>query len=50
MHLISSKITLAKEKEKGRRKTGGEEKKALVTLLVSIISTLEMVFGLVKYI
>ena len=49
-HLISSKITLAKEKEKWRGKTGGEEKKALVTLLLLIVSTLEMIFGLVKYI
>ena len=43
---INSKITLTKEKERrkrkrARRKKGGEEKKAMVALLVFIMATLE---------
>ena len=43
---INSKITLTKEKERRkrkrvRRKKGGEEKKAMVALLVFIMATLE---------
>ena len=45
-----SKITVTKEKERRKRKSeeirkGGEEKKAMVALLVFIIATLEIVFG-----
>ena len=32
------------EKERARRKTGGEEKKAVVALLVFIMATLELLF------
>ena len=38
---ISSKITLTKEKETARRKKGGEQKKAMIALLVFITATLE---------
>ena len=44
---ISSRITLTKEKkrigekERARRKEGGEEKKAMVALLVFIMATLD---------
>ena len=45
----SSKITVTKpwkgEKERARRRKGGEEKKVMVALLVFIIATLEIVFG-----
>ena len=45
----SSKIIATKEKERRKRKSearkGGEEKKAIDALLVSIIATLEIVFG-----
>ena len=34
-----------KEKKKARRRKGGEEKKAMLTFLVFIIATLEIVFG-----
>ena len=34
-----------KKKERARRRKGGEEKKAMVALLVFIIATLEIVFG-----
>jgi len=45
-----SKITLTKEKERRKRKgeeirKGGEEKKAMVALLVFTMATLEIVFG-----
>ena len=46
--VISSKITLTKEKEgrtRKRRKKGGEEKKAVFALQVFIMATLEIVFG-----
>ena len=33
------------EKERAKRRKGGEEKKAIVALLVFIIATLEIVFG-----
>ena len=33
------------EKERAKRRKGGEEKKAMVALLVFIIATLEIVFG-----
>ena len=33
------------EKERARRRKGGEEKQAMVALLVFIIPTLEIVFG-----
>jgi len=43
---ISSKITLTKkrkgEKERARRKKGGEEKKAMVAFLVFIMASLEI--------
>ena len=41
----SSKITLTKEKERRRIKERGEEKKAMVALLVFIMATLTIVFG-----
>ena len=45
----SSKIKVTREKERRKRKSearkGGEEKKAIVALLVFIIATLEIVFG-----
>ena len=34
-----------KKKERARRRKGGEEKKAMVALLVFIIATLDIVFG-----
>ena len=33
------------EKERARRRKGGEEKKAMISILVFVISTLEIVFG-----
>ena len=43
---ISSKITVTRkrkgEKERARRKKGGEEKKAIFPLVVFIIATLEI--------
>ena len=45
MGSISFKITLTKEKERAKRKKGGEEKRAMVALLVFIMATLELVFG-----
>ena len=51
----SSKITVTKswrgEKERARRRKGGEEKKAMVTVLVFIIATLvdaTIFFGQIK--
>ena len=34
------KVTMEKEKEKGRRRKGGDEKKAMVAFLVFIMATL----------
>ena len=34
-----------RRKKKARRRKGGEEKKAMLTFLVFIIATLEIVFG-----
>ena len=41
----SSKITATKEKERGKRKDEEKRKKAVVALLVFIMSTLEILFG-----
>ena len=37
---MSFKITLTKEKERAKRKKGGEEKRAMLALLVFIMATL----------
>ena len=41
---ISSKTKGEREKERARRKKVGEEKKAMVALLVFIMATLEIMF------